>query len=79
MSAVVESPWEYQQWPCDIWQIALLCNEVGNHGWEFVAMTESYDGQMVPKKVGSDDGPTYRPLKAVVVLFRRPVVAEVNE
>lgn len=77
MSAVV--PWEYQQGVCDVWQIAHLCNHMAGHGWEFVSMVESYQGQYVTRKVDDEDGPTYEALKGVVVLFRRPIAEEVDD
>lgn len=71
-----EVSWEYQQDCCDVWQIAHLCNFMTEHGWEFLALTDSYPDQKVARNVRDEDGETYRALAPKVVLFRRPITEE---
>lgn len=68
---MADSPWEYVQDTCDVWQVAQLCNRMAGDGWEPVTVFEGWPGMKVPDKAGSDDGPTYAALRPYTVLFRR--------
>jgi hypothetical protein len=73
---VSDPAWEYTQGTCDVWQLAHLCNHFAEHGWDVVAVVESYAGVKVPHRVGDDTDRTYEALKPFEVLFRRPLTTD---
>ncbi|MGX6604823.1 hypothetical protein ACWKSP_22245 [Micromonosporaceae bacterium Da 78-11] len=70
---------EYTQMECDSWQMHHLANDwAARYGWEVVSVVNVRPDIEVPHKVGDENGPTYRAINPVSLLFRRPIPDEEN-
>jgi hypothetical protein len=76
---VAVTDFEYTQMDCDQWQMHHLASDWhARYGWEVVSVVNAKPDMEVPHKAGDENGPTYRAINPVALLFRRPVPNEEN-